>query len=250
MARTCAFCGKGELTKEHLFAKWGRDIFHSQRVGTVFKFERSESVLWSYGGSSALEQTVKAFCAKCNNGWMSQLEVKASKIMRPMLRAEIIGPVTMRYTQQAIASSWALKTALVVQQLHTADNRVPTSEYRNFQRRQEPSSNVLITMGSRHVAGNSEGANIFEHKERFVGDASKGIQHIHFALGAVYFGIAVFVGMKRRYPLLSNDIGTRINLIWPSVPKVTWPVFSITDVGGVEGMFDAMTSAPWVGPKL
>jgi hypothetical protein len=245
MARICAFCGKDDVTKEHLFARWIRDTYREfmTRGPSAMALERDDSVVWQYSGDT-LEQGVNGFCARCNNGWMSQLEVRAASVMQPMIRGEITGPVKMRYTEQAKVASWAMKTALVLQQLHPTVSFIPTSDYRDFCRKQEPSSNVLIVMGMRHIAGSSKGANVFEYKGLFTGNPTRGIQHVHFAVGAVYLGLAIFIGCERRKPLLSYEVGNSLNIIWPLVkPQVMWPTPSIIPIGGIEGLFNAIVSA-------
>jgi len=94
--------------------------------------------------------------------------------------------------------------------------------------------------------GNSKGANLFEYKERFLGRDTRGIHHVHFAIGALYCAVTLFVGRKRVFPRAMNaDAGGRALIIWPVQPKVIWPSASISEVGGVEGMFDAWTNAAW-----
>jgi hypothetical protein len=165
---------------------------------------RNEDTVWSYSGD-VLENGVRAFCARCNNGWMSELEVRTARIVRPMLRGKIDGPISMRFVDQQTVASWALKTALVLQQLHTNESYIPESFYREFHRIQQPSSDVFVMMGTRQVAGDRRGMNLFDYKEKFVGRSGSGIQHIHFVVGFVYFGIAIFIGQPRRFPLHERD---------------------------------------------
>jgi hypothetical protein len=246
VTRTCAFCGKDEVTKEHLFAKWVRDVYSDTAVErSAIEFASDESIVWCYQGYT-LDQNVKAFCAKCNNEWMSQLEVRAASVMRPMIRAEQV-PVKMGYVAQGTVASWATKTAFVLHQLYPAEYRVPIAYYRDFHKKQEPSSDVLVMLGARHIAADGKGrANLFEYKAQFVGTGSNGFQHIHFAVGAIYLGVVIKIDSMRKMSelRLSDEIAKRLHLIWPiSSPEVVWPLGSISDVGGVDGVFEALTSA-------
>ena len=72
----------------------------------------------------------------------------------------------MGYSAQVTVASWATKTAMVLQQINPADDPIPTSNYRDFHQKKQPSSNVFVLMGARHIAGNSMGANMFEYKVR------------------------------------------------------------------------------------
>jgi hypothetical protein len=244
VTRACAFCGKNNVTKEHLFAKWVRDTYQDKRQSAV-EYVRDESVLWTYEGD-ALDQNVKAFCGDCNNGWMSDLEVRTAQVMRPMLRAEQV-PVKMGYVAQTIVASWATKTAMVLDQMHPADHRIPVSYYRDFHRKREPSSDVLVILGARQKAEDGKRrANVFEYKAQFVGTDGSGFQHIHFAVGAVYLGVLIKINFQRKVAelRLSEDLGKCFELIWPiCAPEVVWPRPSISQFGGVDGVFEALTHA-------
>ena len=57
-----------------------------------------------------VEIAVRDVCAKCNNGWMSKLEVKAKAFLLPMMLGE---EVTLSVYAQNIISEWVVKTAMV-----------------------------------------------------------------------------------------------------------------------------------------
>jgi len=182
---------------------------------------------------------------------MSDLEVKAGAILQPMLKAERIG-IKLGYAAQHTVASWATKTALVLHQLHPTEQFIPESDYRDFCRKIQPSSNVFVLMGARHIAqsttgGSIEGNNIFEHKDGGRDFGSAKIVQVHYAIGALYFGLIVFIKRPRRYPRAINpDAATRALVVWPvQTGDVIWPSASISDIGGVNAMFDALTSALW-----
>lgn len=169
--------------------------------------------------------------------------------MQPMLKAERVG-IKLGYAEQLHIASWATKTAMVLHQLHPADNFIPESDYRDFRRKVQPSSNVFVVIGARHTAGTGKRTNLFEYKERFIGDIGAnpiGIAHVHYALGALYLGVAMFVGKPRRYPrAIHVPAAERALQVWPVQPRTfTWPSPSISEIGGVQGMFDAFAGASW-----
>lgn len=247
MARSCVFCSEGEVTKEHLFAKWVRDTYQDKATEQkIMEFAVDSSVKWSYQHTT-IDQSVNYFCSKCNNGWMSRLEEGVALVMGPMLRAEQV-PVTMTYASQTRVASWATKTAFVLQQLDPAEHRVPISYYHDFYRRQQPSSNVIVLIGARHVAEDSKGrSSIFECYGQLIGTAESGIHHTHFAIGAVYLGIIMFIGQRRRMSISPEFVqgwGPRLQMVWPlRTPEVLWPPISISNVGGVQGAFNALRYA-------
>jgi hypothetical protein len=238
------------VTKEHVFAKWIREEYGAYFLaqgGGITRLQRDKVAAWSYS-TKVLGHNVNAFCATCNNGWMSRLEVECSKIMRPMLRARQV-PVRLGFVKQRIVSSWAVKTAYVLHQLHPTERFIPESEYRTLAAQHQPSSAIYVTIGARHVAADRAGvANIFEYYERFISadrqreDVSHGVLHMVFVLGAVCFAINTFVGVRPFGPRRLNlRVQQSLSQIWPTfTPEVTWPPLSITDIGGAEGLFEAL----------
>jgi hypothetical protein len=109
--KKCAFCEyTGKLSKEHIFAKWVRDLF----PGTVDAFyiggmsHRNERFT-----TDAIDWKAGVVCAPCNNTWMKDIEeTQAKPVLVPFIAGnEIDIPIT-----QAMAHSiaiYAFKTAVV-----------------------------------------------------------------------------------------------------------------------------------------
>ena len=70
-------------------------------------------------------------CAKCNNGWLSELEGAAKPIIAPLIRGEAR---CLPYEDQALIAAWTCKTALVSLLMSSDEARaggygVPPTEY-------------------------------------------------------------------------------------------------------------------------
>lgn len=79
-------------------------------------------------------QTVKDVCGDCNNGWMSQLEVVAQRVLASVILGE---PGQIATTDAAAIAMWTQKTALTAmlvapQQERDAGYGLPASEYREL----------------------------------------------------------------------------------------------------------------------
>jgi hypothetical protein len=116
--RTCIFCGRTPLTKEHVVGDWAgrfadagqRSIVHlSDREG-----ETRETREWN---ARAYDRQARIVCAACNNGWMSDLETRASALLVP---DELDGR-TLGHDEQTLLATWGMKTALV---LNAAESRL------------------------------------------------------------------------------------------------------------------------------
>jgi hypothetical protein len=56
--------------------------------------------------------TARVVCAKCNGGWMSQLETQAKQLLVNMIRSTDV-PVVLTPEQQVVVSTWMTKTTMV-----------------------------------------------------------------------------------------------------------------------------------------
>src|SRR4051794_34926714 len=111
MARSCVFCGRAPVTKEHVWPDWMRrreGIREARTHRQVFERhgEIEEDRDWE---SQPFKMTVRAVCRECNNGWMGDLEANAKALLGPMLDGR--GRQLHRGGQLHLAA-WALKTAL------------------------------------------------------------------------------------------------------------------------------------------
>lgn len=131
MIGICAFCRTtGKLTKEHIFGDWltriGLDmdpVAHS--AGPLNRIGRR------LGESPPFRRTVRDVCAACNNGWMSQLEVVAQRVLKPFILGE---PGQIERADLGAVTSWIQKTALTAMLASTVEERasgygLPQSEY-------------------------------------------------------------------------------------------------------------------------
>lgn len=109
LGRVCLFCGKRPVTLEHAVPEWllrELGIFGSK--GRMQAWFGPVETPREWVGS---EITAKAVCHDCNQGWMSQLEIAAIPIIKPLL-ADLSFPVDQ--PQQRTLSLWAVKTAIAV----------------------------------------------------------------------------------------------------------------------------------------
>jgi hypothetical protein len=110
--RSCVFCGRRPVTKEHVFPAWLGEYLgtlHEQQYDAS-RLNRGE--ILSEWTTPAPNVKVRRFCAReCNNGWMSALEAEAQPILIRMLEnpphAIILSP-----EEQDTLRRWAYKTAL------------------------------------------------------------------------------------------------------------------------------------------
>lgn len=85
--------------------------------------------------------TVKAFCATCNNGWMSQLEDKAKDLILGWFRG---WGATWHRRQQRELATWALLKAIVLDQTHPDSPVIPPNFASYLYEREQPPEQVWV----------------------------------------------------------------------------------------------------------
>lgn len=106
----CLFCNRQAGSREHLWAAWiHKRIPRRQPIRIAFA-DRPVTI------SNNPEITVKTVCGTCNNGWMSSLETTCIPLIGSLMQ-DIAAPLDP--SQQSLLSTWALKTAMVLDSTNT-----------------------------------------------------------------------------------------------------------------------------------
>jgi hypothetical protein len=149
MARKCVFCGAPADSQEHVWPNWAASLLadegplpHFQQV--IQEGRPGEERRFS---KHAYSVTVGVVCKKCNNGWMSDLELRVKPYLEAMLhgRGRDLHEGGLR-----TLGAWALKTSMMmVEQLYGAKRRViPEVEHAHLFEHREPSERVRVWMAS------------------------------------------------------------------------------------------------------
>jgi hypothetical protein len=223
MARTCVFCGGSPTTREHLWPDWARrmlaeagalphrQVLDRQGQERVDREWRQQAYSW----------TVRAVCAKCNNGWMSLIESRAQRLFEPMLHGR--GRALHEGSQRTLAA-WALKTALIFEQAQNPGRRVvPEGEYHYLHEYGQPSPDVRIWMAS--YAGDMPGyAHMYGADADITQGDERGVRDIYGS--TVAFGPVVFqlFGTTVLGLVDGMRVGSApaVHQLWPYEGSFTW----------------------------
>lgn len=148
MPRICVFCGGTPVTNEHLWPDWARRLLGDVEALPHIRQVRQDGrpPLDSTWRDVPYAMTVKAVCAACNNGWMSELERRAQEFLFPLLHGR--GREIHRGGQRTLAA-WALKTVLMFEQTQGAHRRAfPTEEHAHLLAHGEPSQRIRVWMAT------------------------------------------------------------------------------------------------------
>jgi hypothetical protein len=146
----CGFCDNTDVTQEHIWADWLRNVILDSRAQGGMKAFRAEIERAGKTISfpkSDLEMTVGMPCGSCNNGWMSELENTVRPFMTDMVyRGE---RVLLSDERQCVLVHWAVKTAMVYEFTgHAEEPKYFTAEERRrFRETRSIPANLWIWLG-------------------------------------------------------------------------------------------------------
>jgi len=112
----CIFCEEyGERAKEHVWPRWLQDFIggptKGQHTGVHLSFPWPEPVsIRKQSGESLVCGNV---CKKCNNGWMNELEIKTSPILKDVIKNKSRAK-TWSFTEAEVISKWSFKTVIMI----------------------------------------------------------------------------------------------------------------------------------------
>lgn len=112
MKRACIFCGKTNLTKEHVLPKWIQNYFGAQ-TGGLHVVNKQDGSSYQFT-EKAFNRTAKIVCENCNSGWMSKLEGDIQALLGPMMIGRDL-PVSLSTYQQSMIAIWVAKTLTVLE---------------------------------------------------------------------------------------------------------------------------------------
>ncbi len=87
-ANQCIFCGSPAGSREHIVGKWLlNDLgLYSSKTKMGFGYQQDTGGMDEIMEPQPLGSfVIDSVCGKCNNGWMSQLENKAKRLLTPLL---------------------------------------------------------------------------------------------------------------------------------------------------------------------
>jgi len=232
--RVCVFCGDriGDSDPpEHVFPKWlkkfrpkGAVFLHIPRP--TIRGDAVSGPSMPEFRSKNLELTADTVCAKCNHGWMSDLENGVATTLTPMIEgaAQVLGVEC-----QAVVSTWVAKTALTFDQSMPADQRSLPLEYCRW-----VCAHKLPPPGAQIRLAHYDGTD--QHFVRAVyhglydelptDRAMLGPPEAHRTTIRIGKLIAEFTVTKDTKPVLSvrgGDLADMLITVWPSVEGVSWP---------------------------
>jgi hypothetical protein len=255
IAGKCIFCGLGNLSKEHIWPQWaaamlrtnsgpyGRELIVNTAGHKTIRHDKKERP----GHITTVK--VRAVCAKCNNEWMSAIEVAAKPVAIPMMLGK---PLTLDRTMQTALVNWLVLKLMVMEQTNRSDATFSSHDREQFLvNRTVPAyvriwitqcfSNVWCNAYLRHAA--TLGSTLSDRPK----DDKKNSFATAFGIGELF----VFaIGTTATDVDLAGffELGDELKQLWPLVQDLLkWPPdCAINDAGAtrVTGLFGALMRHP------
>ncbi len=137
--RRCIFCPSAEVSKEHFWPVWMHPLVMAYGGSTHYS-ETSRSFIKRDGipvgtpyevtrPGSTFTKKIRATCAKCNNGWMNQLEAEARPYLTPLIDGL---PVSLSAEAVRVIARWVTLKTMVAEYNRPNEDVTPLDERHAF----------------------------------------------------------------------------------------------------------------------
>ncbi len=128
--RVCIFCGSTPTSAEHLFPAWVGRLFEKKGIsGEHSAGTSNRGLLRQWKNNRPLQYVIKVVCRKCNNGWMSDIEKNAIRIISAMITggANPFNPILLDEEMKNCVSVWLALRAVVFWYFEKGLQELPSS---------------------------------------------------------------------------------------------------------------------------
>ncbi|HTX31728.1 MAG TPA: hypothetical protein VMD09_10090 [Solirubrobacteraceae bacterium] len=182
-------------------------------------------------------------CKPCNTGWMHELEESCKGVLGKLIQG---GSRNLGYWRQALAATWAAKTAMVWESVSPKDRTIPLEVLHTFHRTQRLSLRQQVWTG-RYV-GNQPDHSFRRTAAHVIGavkGASENPQDAHAYAVALSVGQLAFVvfGHLLSVPiqLTVPEEGSKLVPIWPPEREVVaWPPSDALDDAAITNVLTSL----------
>lgn len=244
---SCPFCDATARSKEHVWPKWLRKYPAYQAMTVGRSGERFARTEYLRGNASPSKKHVAEYlpnvqadvCNRCNNGWMSAMEVRVRDLLHPVMSSES-ATIDLDETAQSLLAAWFSKCVYCYAAAVFSDPNRPwaSDDYTALRETQQPAANGTIWAG---VSSGQYADIVLSLTPIFLtplaidadplpGDRPTMASAWLSANGAAFFGLwmpasLVIDGLPAR--LVGDD--TSLMRIWPPSPATSWPQGLVSD---------------------
>jgi hypothetical protein len=110
----CVFCtATQKRAKEHVWPRWLQEFLGESDVERTETHVTTSGQVVSQRRHAARALVAGGICESCNNGWMNDLELRAAKILKPLLAGRTVSGRVLPQQDARTLALWTFKTAIV-----------------------------------------------------------------------------------------------------------------------------------------
>lgn len=218
----------------------------------IVEMEGQEQSVEFRGERLPFTTEVRCVCKGCNEGWMHELETSAEPILAPLIQGKSQGWHEWR---QAIAATWAFKTAIMLEQAHSELRAIPTELYPGFRQylRPPPFAQVWTALYSGeypHSYGRGAMRLLLTTPEGVAVPNDLTAYGAFLQVGALAFRLFGHLIQGGPVNVPRGAIANCLVPIWPISPRAEWPPQLALDDDGLELLVKSMgIDNPALGTK-
>ena len=234
--KACCFCGStdNQLTNEHLWPSWIRDLVpdKDREAAHTYKFENSDTGVTAQYPEKIFTATIKDVCDRCNNGWMSDSETRAQKLMSGVFQGR---KRQLDQSGQATLAHWGTLKAMVAQRsFRGLDHGIPNlnDHYRelfDLRPRGLPDGLTVYTAQTGYSRGKGT-SGFFRLTSIDLGgqggpDHVNGYVFVFTVMDLAIIGLRSLTGERVEFESFGQgpDLDQAITRIWPTRKTFAWP---------------------------
>jgi hypothetical protein len=263
----CIFCGRGGLSKEHVFPDWMRQLFPPRPNDTHTEGEfwwvpnpRSNNEMWTLPARRLVQgptrsRKVRVLCKRCNNEWVAAIDEAAKAILVPLACDQMA--LLDRGQQQALAT-FLTKTVITSEYMRPRDRAVPKEQREWFFLNRSPLPRWYIWIG-RYNGSLWKELMIFHHMVRLLDPAEKptgGPRNTHSTTIGMGYLLALVIGTSLNELTfeLSDDDRSGLVRLWPIRDEtIRWPARGILNdaaAGQIANTLSKVAGLPDAMPRM
>jgi len=176
--------------------------------------------------SKGIDITADTVCTDCNRHWMSDLEMRAAKSLKPMLQGQ---PKALTIDQQRFIARWAAKTAMTLDQSYPPNERiVPLDRCQWVRTHDYPPPGTSVRCG-RYVGGGNfitmMHGYLFKPPVQDMASAGRPPDAYRLALRVdkLVLDVTFTQGDNGDFLVSGGNIERALLRVWPSPTAGSWP---------------------------
>jgi hypothetical protein len=244
------WCGGTPVTAEHVWPQWIAKYVPEAKMKAehyvIIEAEGQEQAVYFWGERVAFTTKAKCVCKPCNEGWMAEMEHTAEHELHAMIEGR---SQTLHAWRQTLATTWAFKTAMMVEQAHATDRAIPSELYQPFHQYQTPPPFSQVWLG-RYEGQSPHFYGRVQLRFELTTPAGIVIPNDLTAYGAVLqvgaLVFRLFGHLVKNGPanMPTGEVARALVQIRPTIPRAEWPPELVSDDTGLHILGKSMSDIP------